>query len=115
MATENPRLSLANLHLIDGGVLAEEFDRELRAIERDLKARPHFEKARRLTITLAFDPYFDGPGPTTLSVKGEVKHLLPREKPEKCKHAMALAPDGGIAFNPEAPENPAQATFGDEE
>lgn len=110
-ATENPRLSLENLHLIDGGVLASEFERELEAVERDLKARQHFEKPRKLTVTISFEPYFEGMN-KMLVVRGEVKSLLPREPSEKCKHSMELTPDGVIEFNPDAPENASQRTIG---
>jgi hypothetical protein len=111
METENPRLSLNNLHLIDGGVLATEFEGALAEIEKDLKSRPHFEKARTLTITISFDPFFEGVS-RSLTVKGEVKCLLPRTPPEKCKHNMELGPSGEITFNPDAPENPNQRTIG---
>jgi hypothetical protein len=70
-------LSLATLHEIGDGDLAEAFLAGLRAIRLDCEKRPTFSKPRKLNIELAVEPQCDGEVCSGLAVSAKVKTTLP--------------------------------------
>lgn len=96
------------LNMLSDGFAGRVIEEGLAAVVKDLEARGHDGKDRKLTIQLTFSPEDKG----RVGIDVQVATKFPALRPPKTA-ARIDSRAGGLIFNPECSENPEQQTFAD--
>ncbi len=107
--SQNVKLGLDALMLLDKGVLAVVFEREVAHVVRDCDDRPLDDRPRKISIEFSFIPVVDKSGTGTVGlesvvVDAQIQSSLPKRRSKQFH--MTAHQDGSLSFHPELPEDP---------
>jgi hypothetical protein len=103
------KMTLETLIAMDGGRIAQVFNREVERLTSDCEDRPALKKARKLTLTLTLLPVPTDEGDLD-SVFFNVALDVKAPKKESKVYSAAATKDG-LFYNELAPENARQQTI----
>jgi hypothetical protein len=111
----NPRtkLSVATIHQLDGGAVGLMIDAALRTAIADTEDRGDDGKARKVTVTFAFEQLDS----SNVSISVDAKTVVPPYKSGLTIARISSSDNGKFSaeFQPNTPANPDQPTFLDDE
>lgn len=105
------KFEIASLATLDQGRLAEVFERELHALEQDLRDRPGVSGKRQLMLIVELEPNVSENGELgSVDTSFEVKTKKPALK--SAKYNMS-AGRGGLLYREDSPDDVRQRTLAD--
>lgn len=104
MGKEN--LTLENIHLIDEGVVSEEWMHKLNQIRADISDRPMLMKPRTITLEMELTPSADST--MAVDVRFKIKNKVPPSGSRVYEMGVGQM---GLSFNPASPHNINQRTL----
>jgi len=109
MTDPNLRLfKIEEIDQIDYGELAIAINKAIHQCYLDCESRPALTTARDVNLKISLKPMIDGRDLARVDVTFDLKKSMPSQSV-----VVAMRPaDGGLAFQPEAPDNPNQRTMG---
>lgn len=110
------KFNLGNLPLIDNGLIAEAFDREMKRLVKDCDERPLEEKPRVLNLSVKITPKPETSGRGIICDEVIVEFELTGKTPLQRTRLYTMKPknDGTVYFHPDLPSDPDEETIMDE-
>lgn len=103
------KMTLETLVAMDGGRIAQAFNREVERLTSDCDDRPALKKARKLTLTITLLPVPTDDGNLDSVFFGVAIDAKAPKKESKVYSAVATK--DGLVYNEQAPENARQQTI----
>lgn len=115
-AAMQEKFTLGNLPLIDNGLIAEAFDREMKRLVKDCDERPLEEKPRVLMLSVKITPKPETSGRGIICDEVVVEFELTGKTPLQRTRLYTMKPkqDGSIMFHPDLESDPEGQTIMDE-
>ena len=106
MKSKLKKMRLENLHQMDDGTVAAEFDMKLKDIVKDIFERQSLNKARTITLELSLAPSQS----RNFRVNTRVK-ISTKKPPARTPVIQTTLQDGELQFNPESLDDVDQMIF----